>query len=334
MRLKVDADEIETFMRQLADRGSLAPNRQWWPNWLYRSDHVENAAEILNSGELISRAAAEAQGLIKVDSGSPGHIGQLTEEQRTYVRLYFRPRAPTQYANEGIRPRAKIEYGAHMPVPVYMLFSSSLLKEEGVMFSKGRLDPTAQVGETADFLKSMSFDDIYHDQAVPRMGESERRASILNARHSEVLVRDRLSLSCLRHVVCRSAPERETLVNLLKPKSLGRWKERIHVDEGHRRLFHKRGTFVQRADLSISESRFTFYSNIPSDMLEPFELSINWLVNGEVQGAIKKDFVVSGTPVAYSLTQRWSDYRVKVFLNGDLAYIGDFDEEISSDILF
>ena len=31
------------------------------------------------------------------------------------------------------------------------------------------------------------------------------------------------------------------------------------MDEGHRRMFYKRGTFVKRAELSSTESRFLFF---------------------------------------------------------------------------
>ena len=75
-----------------------------------------------------------------------------------------------------------------MPVPVYLLFSSELLMESGVKYSRGHLTPNAEVGNSAEFLSGMNFDHIYHDGAVGRLGESETRSRILNARNSEVLV--------------------------------------------------------------------------------------------------------------------------------------------------
>ena len=135
--LKHDADSIQAFMQGLASTLGLDDKHRWWPNWLYRSDHVENAAEILNTGELLSRSAAELSDRIVKDSASQQHVDELTESQRSYVRLYFRPRTPTQYRNEGIRPDGKIWNGAHMPVPVYLLFGSQLLQETGVRFCEG-----------------------------------------------------------------------------------------------------------------------------------------------------------------------------------------------------
>lgn len=108
MPLKRDADSILAFMQGLASDLGLDDNRKRWPIWLFRSDHVENTAAILNGGELLSRALAEQQGLIVKDSASQQHIDELTQSQRRYVRLYFRPRTPTQFRNEGIRPESEI----------------------------------------------------------------------------------------------------------------------------------------------------------------------------------------------------------------------------------
>ena len=133
---KRDADNIWAFMQEVPSELRLDKNRRWWPFWLFRSDHVENAAAILNSGELLSRAGAAIRGLIVKDSVSQQHINQLDQSQMRNVRLYFRPRTPTQYSNEGGRSVDRIKFGAHMPVPVNLFFSSRLLLETGVLFSR------------------------------------------------------------------------------------------------------------------------------------------------------------------------------------------------------
>lgn len=333
MARKADADEILEHMQQLPSSLGLDGSRRTWPNWLYRSDHVENAAAILNSGRLLSRAAAERDEVMRVDSGSPQYVGQLSDRHRNLVRLYFRPRTPTQYRNEGIRPRDRIELDAHMPVPVYLLFAVSLLAEEGVRFSKGRLHEGTAVGGSAKFLKSMDFGDVYHDRAVARLGESYRRPEILNARHSEVLVEGELSLKKLRHIVCRSAPERETLLNLLSPAARLRWGKRIRVDKGDRRVFQKRGTFVEKAELSSSGSEFLFYSNTEAEMRGPFDLRVERTVGRRTTSAGIEEFVVSSRRIVYQLSPPAARYRVRVLLDGNLAYLGEFDEAHGQEML-
>ena len=334
MARKVDAEDILEHMQQLPTSLGLGRNRRFWSCWVFRSDHVENAADILNSGRLRSRAAAEAGELIRVDSGSPQILGQLSPRHRNLVRLYFRPRTPTQYANEGIRPQGMIEYEAHMPVPVYLVFDVGLLAEEGVRFTKGRLAEGTPMGGSAAFLKSIAFADVYHDGAVGRLGGPNRRSEILNARHSEVVVEEELALDKLAHVICRSAAERETLLNLLSEDAWERWLRKIHVDEGHRRMFEKRGTFVQRAELSAVASQFQFYSNIRSGMRGPFDLTIEWMLGDRTAHARQERFTVSNRPVAYSLNAPAPRYRVRVMLDGNLAYLGDFDERDESGLLF
>ena len=333
MPRKADADEILHHMQQLPSSLGLASNRRFWSRWLFRSDHVENAADILNSGRLLSRAAAVEGDGIRVDSGSAQYVGQLSADHLKLVRLYFRPRTPTQYANEGIRPQGMIEYGAHMPVPVYLVFDVSLLGEEGVRFTKGRLTEGTAMGGSAEFLKSIAFADVYHDGGVGRLGESNRRSEILNARHSEVVIENELALDKLTHIVCRSAAERETLLNLLLDEVRDRWLNKIHVDEGHRRMFEKRGTFIQRTVLSSEASQFLFYSNIGSSMRGPFDLKIEWSLGERTAYARQERFTVSNRPVAYSLNPPVARYQVRVMLDGNLAYLGDFDERYESELL-
>ena len=326
MPRKADADEILRHMKRLRESDWLERSRRFWPLWLYRSDHVENAARILNSGRLLSRAAAERDDVIRVDSGSPQYVNELSERHRSLVRLYFRPRTPTQYVNEGIRPKGQIQLEAHMPVPVYLVFSFRLLGEQGVWFTKGRLSDSAEVGDSAAFLKSIDFRDVYHDRGVGERGGARRR-SILNARHSEVVVPDELALDELKHVVCRSAPERDTLLNLLSKKARRRWVKRTRVDEGDRRLFERRGTFVQRVDLSQSECRFVFYPSAEVAMRGPFDLRIERrLGKGKVASARRKEWTVPKDPVTVRFDRPAARYRVRVLLDGNLAYLGNFDE--------
>ena len=332
MALKPDAKDILAHMRGLSLSLGLDGARRWWPEWLFRSDHVENTAAILNRGKLFSRAVAERQQLIVKDSGSPSHIAQLTSDQRHYVRLYFRPRTPTQYANEGIRPKQEIKYDAHMPVPVYLLFSIRLLMEKGVQFTRGRLEESSEIGETVEFLKQTNFKAVYHDSGVGALGTTGR-SDILNARHAEVLIKDKLSLDTLKHIVCRSSPERDTLLNLLTVDARAKWINRIIVDEGRRRLFYKRGTFVQDVNLSATKSRFTFYSNIDKDWRKPFGLQIEWKSNDWNGTHTNPQFIVEPRPLDFDLGSPKAGYQVRVTFNNDLAYQGVFDGSLPTDTL-
>ena len=326
MRRKSDADEILDHIKEIAPSLRLPRSRRWWTKWLFRSDHVENAAQILNCGVLLSRAAAEDRGVIVKDSGSPTYLADLSDEQRRYVRLYFRPRTPTQFVNEGIRPASMIQYEAHMPVPVYLLFSVSLLVQEGVGFTRGRLSPTTEIGSTAAFLRSIPFKDVYHDAPVGPRG-SERRAEILNARHAEVLVRDVLPLSQLRLIVCRSAPERDTLVSLLDSTAKNRWISRIIVDEGAGRLFNKQGVYIQKVTLSAEASEFIFSADVEPEWRGPFQLYIRW--DPEGWHFRRDNFRTGRRSLAIRLPSASEFYQVRLRMNGDLAFSGEYHDSQS-----
>ena len=315
-------------MQRLASELNLDKNRERWPNWLYRSDHVENTAAILNSGELLSRAAAKSDNLIIKDCASQEHLGELSEDQLHYVRLYFRPRTPTQYSNEGIRPKDAIKYGAHMPVPVYLLFSSSLLEQFGVKFCCGRLVGKTKLWETSDDLAKMNFRQVYHSSSVGPQGTKDRD-QILFARHSEAIVKDRLSLDLLKHIVCRSTPERDTLLSLLKPETRAKWAKKMRVDDGSRRMFHRNlGTFVKEAHHTNHGSQFTFQVS-EVKYRGPFKLKVTWQGRTQRVSHICEDFNVSKTPLKLPVPNNLvlPNYKVSLRLNGDLAYSGFYSSE-------
>ena len=325
MPLKSDAEQILGYMDGVGSQLRLDPARRWWPKWLYRSDHVENTARILNSGELLSRAAAEQRGVIAKDCGSARYVRDLLDEQLRYVRLYFRPRTPTQYVNEGIRPENKISarYEAHMPIPVYMLFSVELLGERGINFTCGRLDRDAEIGGTAEFLMQTNFKDLYHNSGVGPLGAS-RRGDILNARHAEVLALDSLSLSHVKRIVCRSRPERDTLLALLDSRTRARWIRRVIVDEGSLGLFNRLGTYVRDVTLTPETVRVAFFADAAADWRGPFDVRVECSGGGRMGTCSWSDYWVTSQPITCNLRHPRSSYTVKVTLNGDLAYCGKY----------
>jgi hypothetical protein len=319
--LKPDADEIRGFLRELQSASWLPPYQDWWPKYIYHSNDVENVANVLNHGALLSRNGAIRRGLLAKDCASPGIIAALTDTDKDWVRLYFRPMAPTQWANEGIRPKTQYEYGAHMPVPVYLMFrSDEVLCLRGTCFTHGRLTRRSPLGKDADFLRSIPFKQVFHHGPVA----AQNRDAIVNARHAEVLVKDSLSLDHLLWIGCRSAPERATLMDLLEPAVLERWRKRMALERPGRQLFYKRGTFVQAVDLSPAHSTFTFYSNISSDFRGPFHVRMKWEAE-DFEGRWERDeYHVTSEPVSFDLGDPQDRYQVRVEFDGNLAYQGTY----------
>ena len=324
MPLKPDADEIAQYLSSLATSCRLDSSRRWWPKYVYHSTHVENAAAILESGRLRCRAQVQAGQLVK-DSASQQIIAGLSKTQKRWVRLYLRPRAPTQYVNEGVRPPSGYEYGAAMPVPVYFLFSApELLGEQGVSFTPGRLQSGASIGSTADDLREIPFKDVYHDGGVGQPG-SERRAEILNARHAEVLVKNELALNHLAFVFCRSQPERQTLLNLLSQSARKRWSSRVVV-QTHQNLFYKRGTHVEAVTLAADECVFRFYTSILTKFLGPFSIDFQWRGDDGWAAHWKRSgYYIPRNPLRFNLDPEHAQYQVTLRMDGDLIYQGSFE---------
>ncbi len=101
---KPDSERIKAHIKHLKEQSWLGKAQRWWPDYLFRVDDIGAAARILNGGYLLSRKEAQGAGVLAADSASPDVIAVTAEQWKRYVRLYFRPKTPTQYCNEGFRP--------------------------------------------------------------------------------------------------------------------------------------------------------------------------------------------------------------------------------------
>ena len=128
------------FGRHIERWSARLGNLEWWPRYVYHFTDVHNAASIIQSGCLYSREEAVRRGLMRVDNASLEIIKQTRPEHLKYARLYFRPRTPTQYRNEGIRPISQRELGAHCPIPIYFCFDAlTVLAQNDTEFSDGNM---------------------------------------------------------------------------------------------------------------------------------------------------------------------------------------------------
>src|SRR5690349_6275747 len=117
--VKSDAQEIIAHIKALKSQPWLTKSQRWWPDYLFHFTDIQNALNILKHGFLLPRNKAKELKLMATDNASPDVISKTGGKWKNYVRLYFRPRTPTQYKNEGFRPLGQRELGgAHCPVPI------------------------------------------------------------------------------------------------------------------------------------------------------------------------------------------------------------------------
>lgn len=205
---------------------------------MYHYTDVNNAVSVLNTGVLYSRAESEARGLMLNDNAHPEIIERTHAEHLDFVRLYFRPRTPTQYMNEGIKPPDQRGNG-HCPVPVFFVFDLvDVIGRDDARFSRGTLASHLH-GHSSDrdyFVRTIPWRDVYGD-GVPMTDAAKK------ARAAEVVIPKRLPLdSVLKGVYCRSPAERVTLLDGLTDDVATAWVNRIRT--GFNDFFVRRHPYI------------------------------------------------------------------------------------------
>lgn len=229
-------------------------NHAWWARQLYHYTNINNAIQILENGCLYSRNYCCDEGLMQNDNASSEVISQTDNFVKDYVRLYFRPKTPTQFHNEGYLPKETRRFAnAHVPVPIFFAFRSyEVLNQEGVKFSNQSLATHRyQIYEDVESFKQLDFERIYHDGSLSEFSQSDKD-DILHKRQAEVIVKRQLSLEHLDYIWCRSNAEYTTLVNYLKRKGLfDKYKTKIAM-KNNSMLFYQRGMMVN--DVVLNET--------------------------------------------------------------------------------
>lgn len=318
--MKPDAEEIRAFIESLPTRpGVQGTSQAHWPKYLFRIDDVESAAAVLNSGRIYSRNRALQLGLLNQDAAAPAVIGGSPAWIKDYVRLYFRPKTPTEYHSEGFRPQERISMGAYRPMPIVLVFDSvPILVSDGTRFTAGNAaSPAASSGDTADFLKTIPFERVYHVGAIKELD----KADVIHRRCAEVLVRDELDLGHLKNVLCRTQAEHETLLDLLSDDAKNNLAGRIGVSD---RVHYKQWTFVESVALTAQLVTIRFYpwtsAAGPFLARAEFTNADNLLRGHWEQPNFQANVSQSLNIQPLSLTT----YRVKLTLDGRLAYSGRF----------
>lgn len=311
---KADSAAIVSHLEALKKEPWLSPAQAWWPDYLFRVDHVTAAASILNEGKLLSRNRAIATGKMLLDSASPGVIEHTDSHWKDYVRLYFRPRTPTQYHSEGIRRSQEYGLGSCCPIPVVMLFSSrEVLTLRDTMFSDGNLaGRSARCGSDSKFLCSIPFRDVYHNDPL----DMEARGRIVFHRHAEVIYPNELGLNALKTIYCRTPAEHEMLLSLLNPAALSRWAGSIGLSS-KLNLHYRHWTFLETAELTAQAVTLRF--NPSSRTPGPFRIDVEISAGQDSGQWVGEDFMANGR-VQISDIGDLEEYGIVVKLDDSVIY--------------
>lgn len=230
-------------------RENLPRNRNWWPKYFYHFTDIQNALGIIDKGWIFARQKAIDDELMQNDNASKTVISVSDNHIKEYARLYFRPKTPTQFHNEGYKPESvrQTDINASCPVPVFFFLDSEyILNMESVKFSEvscaGYGDLCLMSGEKA--FSNLPFEKIFHDGYF----DAQNRDDIVSHRHAEIVRPLGIPIkNCLKGIVCRSVAERQTLLYILRNQYFDKYKEYRHLIKYDPTLdmFFNNGIFIR-----------------------------------------------------------------------------------------
>jgi len=246
---------------------NVIPNeRIWWSEYLYHFSDAHNIASILSDGIIYSRRDALQMNKMKNDNASEVVIDHTAFITKGFAKLYFRPKTPTQYHNEGYKPIASrdVEMNASCPVPVFLLMdiNAVLNMSDAYFVEKGLAGNGHPFRHGIEEFERLDFYKIYHDGGY----DKETQADIKEYRQSEVVREGGIPVEpYLKCIVCRSSAEKDMLMFLLKSYSLDlyeKYKNKIMYRPKINCFFYN-GVFVESVQWSgdsicfkLSDPRF------------------------------------------------------------------------------
>lgn len=205
---------------------------------LWHFTDFTNLQSIFDAGELLSRKMCIDNNMTFLDGANHDVVNRANEFVHSCTRFYYRPKTPTLYDNEGIKP---IDYSnrVHIPRPVYLLFSEDIIYDNDTMFSNGNAT-NSSIGNTVEFFREMDWDSIFHSTwFLP-----EERDYIVNKRHAELLSKTPVSLKYLTNIIFRSEADLYQAIRLLGKNV------KFIVNENY---------FSDKNNLSITDWRYNNY---------------------------------------------------------------------------
>ncbi|PJF23271.1 MAG: hypothetical protein CUN56_01795 [Phototrophicales bacterium] len=300
---KRDARAFRRYIADLRAEPWLA-DRYWWTYYLFYFADVHEIVKLLIDNTL--KPARE-----KPTPNSWDHL----------VRLYFRPRTPDLFRQEGIRPEDQLPDN-HCPIPVYLLFDlEAVITLAEARFSEASLMTTKKTYSSASSFRDLPFHLIYHDKWL----KLEERDEVLAARHAQVILPHELDLTrYVRHIWCRSTAEYETLYYLLPEEARLQWGDKITARTDYE-LFNRRWAYVEKTVLSAEGALFTFNQRpeFKKEDLGIFDVRAELIIKDTLhpihlgEMSIERDVALD-----FSTYDTASGYTLRLYLDNTLAYAG------------
>ena len=291
------------------------PHRRKWPGCLFHHAPFENVVSILSTGMLRSRNDPANP---RPRDVSAREVNQAREHAHDWVRMYFRPKTPTQFSIEGIRKAGECKFGegTHAPILVMLVLDAHrILTQPDIRFCGQNMQKRNAVpGDDEAYFSAIPFAKVFSE------GSTEGDDTIIQHRCAEVLSSSPLDLGqCLRSIYFRSEPERDTVLHALG-QNRQRWLQRCFVSDALK-VFEKKFSFVQ--EISLTREGVVFTLN-PRNDRQAVEVRISV---SDMEGHSVAQFY-SASLAAAPPQGRWiykrefpdGNYMVRVEIDGHLAY--------------
>lgn len=320
MRKVDEIEKIRVLIESLCGKSSSIDKNI--PRYLYHFTDIENLISIIEKSYICSREYAIEKNLMKNDNASSEVIHKTSETNKKFVRLYFRPKTPTQYHNEGIKSVGRdYLYDAHCPIPVFLLFDSkAMLSRQNTQFVERNLALNPPIKKDIDDLLLFDFEKIFHSGPTQK-GDKE----IIEKRHAEVLIEEKCDLTSLKYIVCRSMAEKEMLEKLLSYKGIDTTLLDIRVD-GQNLLYNKSKAYIDYVELALEYIKVGFVNfNYLTSTDEIIFLMKNLLTNESQE--VELEVSQCASPSIFRISGDKDVYEFSILVNRKLAYFGKFEKQ-------
>lgn len=326
-------DVLEDLEAGKIKTGIEGTNKKAWLRYCYHFSHVENIISILKDGELLARSEAVRLDKMVSDNASEQIIELTNSKYKDFVRLYFRPKSPTQYHNEGFKTEQQLRIScldAQCPVPVFLFFDlEKVLNHPESQFSEKSLASSndVQLYNTPEEFRELPFAKIYHDRAL---SQSERD-SIVGHRHAEIIIPDRFSIDeYLKRIVVRSPAEKETLLSLMDGDLKNKFNHLIQIDSTQN-VFFNRWTYLYEVDLYSSGLELELRLSSETNNNEPIQFDLELAFEFDNGNTLFKKHTISDwtavTKILFNFQNPKEAYQVRVRFDGHLMYSGRYEKE-------
>lgn len=296
--------------------------QNWWPKYLFHFTDITNALSILEHNTLFSRNKAQELGLMKNDNANDDVISITENEYKNYARLYFAPSTPTQYNNEGFKPNNLISDNAHCPMPIMFIFhSAKVFMLDNLKFTDGNLAKHPMIYSNIEDLTKLNFKLIYHRTYF----SPEDRDAIINARHSEILIKDKLPISeNLKLIAVRSEAEKETFLHLMNNDTRNYYKDKIYV-QPKTGIFTNNWLYVKEVNIIDNIINILWHScsnDQQCDNKYHIKIILDDIHTSKKKGLKKENWYPSSHTMKINIPEDFieSFFYLSIFIDNKLAY--------------